>query len=281
MELFGTNKTLKRLDEMLTDAMEGNFEESKYDETELSRLESRWKQYLSQSKISMESVSKERSDIKAVLSDISHQTKTPLSNIVLYSELLKEQPLTQEGEAIAEQIHVQAQKLEFLIQALVKMSRLESDVFLVNPVKQPLAPLIEKACQDISIKAEKKKICVKKTYGSEICAVYDLKWTQEALFNILDNGVKYSPEESTLTVKVKEYAMHVCIRVEDEGPGIAEEEKSRIFQRFYRSESRQQEEGVGIGLYLAREIIRRNNGYIKVVSGQRKGTAFEIYLGRE
>ena len=279
MELFGTNKTLRLLDEMLNDAIDGTFDEKNYDETELSRLESRWKQYLSTSKLSVEAAKKERADIKSILSDISHQTKTPLANIILYSDLLFEQTLTPEGEIIVRQIHDQAQKLEFLIQALVKMSRLESDILEVRPVRQPVAPLITEAVSGIRAKAEQKEItlCIKEV-AAQIQAVYDLKWTTEALFNILDNGVKYSPAKSTLSLNVRKYEMYVCIRVADEGPGIAEEERNKIFQRFYRGNGNQQEEGVGIGLYLAREIIRKNGGYIKVCQGKERGTIFEIYL---
>ena len=109
MGILRTNKTMKRLEQMLDEAMEGTFQEVNYDETELSRLESRWKQYLSTSKLSVEAARKERADIKSILSDISHQTKTPLANIILYSELLREQPLTEEGGEIAEQLHVQAE----------------------------------------------------------------------------------------------------------------------------------------------------------------------------
>ncbi len=281
MFITRTNKTLSRLDKMLNEAIEGTFEEDSYDETELSRLESRWKQYLSTSKQSVEAARKERADIKAILSDISHQTKTPLSNIILYSELLKEQPLTPEGETIAEQLHTQAEKLEFLIQALVKMSRLESNILEVVPVKQPLKPLVENACRAVKARAERKSITVIQADFDNIQAVFDMKWTEEALFNILDNGVKYSPPESTLTVSVREYPMYVCIQAEDQGPGIPEEERNRIFGRFYRGMGSQQEEGVGIGLYLAREIVRKNDGYIKVEPGSRGGSVFQIYLGKD
>lgn len=280
MSIIRTNKTLRRLDQMLSEAVEGTFEESNYDETELSRLESRWKQYLSTSSQSVEAARKEREDIKAILSDISHQTKTPLSNIILYSELLKEQLLTPEGEAIAEQLHSQAEKLEFLIKALVKMSRLESNILEVVPVRQPLKPLIENTCRAVKARAEQKSITVLKPDIDNIQAVFDLKWTEEALFNILDNGIKYSPPGSTLTVSVKEYPMYVCIQAEDEGPGILEEERNRIFSRFYRGACNQQEEGVGIGLYLAREIVRKNDGYIKVEPGSKRGSVFQIYLGK-
>ena len=280
MGILRTNKTMKRLEQMLDEAMEGTFQEVNYDETELSRLESRWKQYLSTSKLSVEAARKERADIKSILSDISHQTKTPLANIILYSELLKEQPLTEEGEVIAEQLHVQAEKLEFLIKALVKMSRLESDILEVVPVKQPLRPLVENAIRDAKAHAQEKSITILEPGFDSIESVFDLKWTEEALFNILDNGIKYSPNDSTLTVSVIEYPMYVCIRTADEGPGIPEEERSRIFSRFYRGAGNQQEEGVGIGLYLAREIVRKNDGYIKVGPGTEKGSVFEIYLGK-
>lgn len=280
MGILKTNQTMKRLEQMLDEAMEGTFQEVNYDETELSRLESRWKQYLSTSKLSVEAARKERADIKSILSDISHQTKTPLANIILYSELLKEQPLTEEGEVIAEQLHVQAEKLEFLIKALVKMSRLESDILEVVPVKQPLRPLVENAIRDAKAHAQEKSITILEPNFDSIEAVSDLKWTEEALFNILDNGIKYSPDGSTLTVSVIEYPMYVCIRTADEGPGIPEEERSRIFSRFYRGAGNQQEEGVGIGLYLAREIVRKNDGYIKVGPGTEKGSVFEIYLGK-
>ena len=138
---------------------------------------------------------------------------------------------------------------------------------------------MERAVRDVSSKAKKKSITIKQEPFGEIQAVYDLKWTQEALFNILDNGVKYSPPGSAITISVKTYEMHVCIQVEDEGPGIPEEERTKIFQRFYRREVNQQEEGVGIGLYLAREILRKEDGYIKTGSGHGKGTVFGIYLG--
>lgn len=278
MELFRTNKTLSRLDQMLTEAIEGTYEEQRYDESELSRLESRWKQYLSTSKLSVESARQDRENIKTILSDISHQTKTPLANIILYSELLKEQTLTPEGKELAEHLHGQAEKLEFLIQALVKMSRLEGNVLEVRPRLQPLAALLTKAGQGIATKAQSKSITINMESPKDAEAVFDLKWTEEALFNILDNAVKYSPAGSTVNVSVKPYNMYVCIRISDEGPGIPEQERNLIFRRFYRGEVNQQEEGVGIGLYLAREIIKKNEGYIKVNAGAEKGAAFKIYL---
>lgn len=275
---FGTGKTLRRLDEMLTDAINGTFEESRYDETELSRLESRWKQYLTTSKMSMTKTQQERENMKALVSDISHQTKTPLANILLYAQLLEEKVQNEDEKILAGQIVSQASKLEFLIQSLVKMSRLETDVLEVKPVQNPVKPLLTQIIRDILPKAENKNIQVSANIPENTQAVYDLKWTLEALENILDNAVKYSPENSQITVEVREYEFYVCINITDQGMGIREEEKAQIFSRFYRSPRVQQEEGIGIGLYLSREILQKENGFIKVSSEEGKGSCFGIYL---
>lgn len=276
---IGAGKTLRRLDEMLEQAINGEFEEERYDETELSRLEAKWKQYLTTSKMSMEQLNKNREGMQALVSDISHQTRTPLSNILLYSQLLCEQTDNQEEKHLAEQIVRQAEKLEFLIQALVKMSRLESNVLVLKPQRQPIEPLLLEAMEEILPKAEKKKIHVK-LHGnpSHMQAVYDKKWTAEALGNILDNAVKYSPLESTVEVTVEKFEFYVCISVRDEGIGISEEERAQIFSRFYRSAEVQQDDGIGIGLYLAREIVQKEKGYMKVLSKKGKGSTFKMYL---
>lgn len=276
---IGAGKTLRRLDEMLEQAVNGEFEEERYDETELSRLEAKWKQYLTTSKMSMEQLNKNREGMQALVSDISHQTRTPLSNILLYSQLLCEQTDNQEEKHLAEQIVRQAEKLEFLIQALVKMSRLESNVLVLKPQRQPVEPLLLEAMEEIVPKAEKKKIHVKlQGNPSHMQAVYDKKWTAEALGNILDNAVKYSPLESTVEVTVEKFEFYVCISVRDEGIGISEEERAQIFSRFYRSAEVQQEDGIGIGLYLAREIVQKEKGYMKVLSKKGKGSTFKMYL---
>ena len=277
---IGAGKTLRRLDEMLEQAINGEFEEERYDETELSRLEAKWKRYLTASKMSMEQLNKNREGMQALVSDISHQTRTPLSNILLYSQLLCEQTESPEEKHLAEQIVRQAEKLEFLIQALVKMSRLESNVLVLKPQRQPVEPLLLEAMEEILPKAAKKKIHVKLqgNFSNNMKAVYDKKWTAEALGNILDNAVKYSPLESTVEVSVERFEFYVCISVRDEGIGISEEERAQIFSRFYRSAEVQKEDGIGIGLYLAREIVQKEKGYMKVLSKKGKGSTFKMYL---
>lgn len=269
---------MKRLNQMLDDAINGTFQESAFNETELSRLESRWKQYLSLSGKSVAQAEKERENLKKLVSDISHQTRTPLSSILLYAELMEDAAETENAKELAHQILSQTKKLEFLIQALVKMSRLETDILEVVPRQQPVRLLVEQTIETIIPKAEAKHIQIVCAQLSDTEAVYDLKWTAEALANILDNAIKYSPVSSTVLVEMKKFQLYTCISVKDQGMGIRESEKAQIFGRFYRSMDVQQEDGIGIGLYLAREILQRENGYIKVHSRKGEGTCFSLYL---
>lgn len=281
MSIFRTTRTLDKLDEMLTKAINGTFTEEEYNETKLSRLESKWKQYFAMSGMSLERTRAERENIKSMISDISHQMKTPLANIMLYTELLQEQMQGEQEKYLAEQIGIYAKKLEFLTMALVKMSRLESDVFEICPSVQKAEGLVTAATAEIMPKAQQKRIQLEICGEVEEQARFDQKWTQEALYNILDNAVKYSPGGSKIVVEGKAYEMYFCISVKDQGIGIRDEERAEIFGRFYRSDSVQQEEGIGIGLYLSREIIQREGGYIKVESKEGKGSTFKIFLPKE
>lgn len=272
-------KLLERLDKMLDDGINGNFSETDYDESQISKLETKWLRYLTLSKLSQQKAEQEREKLKELVSDISHQTKTPLSNILLYSHLLQEQSLDEQSRQLVGEIQQQTEKLEFLIQSLVKTSRLETGTFQFLPSENEIDSLIQSTIEQISPNAEKKQISVIYTSESSI-AVFDRKWTQEALFNILDNAVKYSPENSKIQITVKSFELFVSIEVSDSGIGISEEELPRIFRRFYRGQNVREQSGVGIGLYLSRQIIEEQGGYIQVESKIRKGSVFKIFLPR-
>lgn len=279
--MFGRKKQWERLNQMLDDAIRGEFQESRYDETELSKLESKWKQFLESSIVSRENMEREKENIKSLISDISHQTKTPIANLKLYEELLEErlteQERTEESELLL-QIKNQTEKLEFLIRSLTKMSRLESNILTMHPVSETVSTLLVSVQSAIVGKAREKGIEVCIDLQEDFSLFYDAKWTEEALYNIVDNAVKYSPEKSEIIVRAKKYEMYGAIFVKDEGMGIPEGDIPKIFQRFYRSQTVSRAEGVGIGLYLAREIVRKQNGYIKVKSEAGKGSEFAVFL---
>ncbi len=275
--MFADKKLLARLDQMLEDGIRGTFSESDYDETKLSQLESKWLRYLTASKLSYQKTEQEREKLKELVSDISHQTKTPLSNILLYTQLLQEQSLDAQSRSLADEIRTQAEKLEFLIQSLVKTSRLEAGTFQLSPCESDIDSMIRSAIAQVAPKADSRQIQIDYT-PERYTASFDSKWTQEALFNILDNAVKYSPECTRITVSVKAFEMFVCISVADQGIGISEEELPRIFGRFYRGQNVREQNGVGIGLYLSRRIIEEQGGYITAESSPGQGSVFKVFL---
>lgn len=248
-----TAKIMRSLDKMIDKAIDGSFTEENIDETMLSSVEAKLARYLSASELSARNVAAEKEKIKELISDISHQTKTPLSNIILYSELLKEQDLNDQARSCAESVGEQAEKLSFLIAALVKLSRLETGVFTLSPVRKDIAPMLENVYRQYLSKAEEKglKFTLKQVSAA---ALYDEKWCSEAIGNIVDNAIKYT-DSGFVSISVKEYEMFCAVIISDSGAGISEEEQGRIFTRFYRSTSVSRKDGLGIGLYLAREII--------------------------
>ena len=208
--MFG-GRTLDRLNQMLDEAISGTFEERNYDETRLSRLESRWKHYLGTSVLTEENLRQEKEKIKGLVSDISHQTRMPMTNLKMYAALLEENlkaetrmDSREESLEMISEIIRQTEKMEFLIQSLSKMSWLETDLVEVRPKFRELAGLLEEAAAGVRQRAMKKQIDIRNTYTGNGEACYDLKWTKEALENILDNAVKYSPRKAEIILSVTE-----------------------------------------------------------------------------
>lgn len=272
-----SRKILENLGKMLEAAMEGNFTEDSFDESLLSALESSFAHYLAASTVSARKVDAEKEKLKALIGDISHQTKTPIANILLYTQLLKEQPGNTD---CLEALEGQTKKLQSLIDALVKTSRLETGVIALHPEPGELGAVMTSAVSQLRPKAEEKGIRITLEHG-EANAVFDPKWTEEALYNLLDNAVKYTPSGGRVSVTAVVYPMFSGVLVQDTGPGIPEEEQPMIFQRFYRGTAYREQEGVGIGLYLVRQIAEGQGGFVKVQSQPGQGSTFSLYLPRK
>ena len=278
--MFRKQSEYEKLNQMLDDAIAGKFEESLYDESELSKLQIKWKQYLSMQKQDARKLDQERKNLKELITNVSHQTKTPLTNILLYAQLLEEQTEDETGRQYANQIMQSSKKLEQLLEALVKMSRLETGIFTYHVKKQKLGALVEQIAAEGIPKAKQKHIQILTQKESEAEAVFDLKWSAEAAYNILDNAIKYAPEKSRIRISLFQYELFAGIEICDEGSGIPEDELPRIFMRFYRGKNAQKEEGIGVGLFLARQITEGQNGYIQVISKPGKGSRFQIFYPR-
>ena len=224
-------------------------------------------------------VDMERQELQMLISDISHQVKTPVSNLQMVTDTLLTKPVSEEERMdFLQGIRSQTDKLDFLFQALVKTSRLETGAIRLEKKDSSLFHTLAQAMSSIVYAAEKKEIAVSVDCPENLIISHDSKWTSEALFNLLDNAVKYTPSGGKISVSVVQWAMYVEVKVTDTGRGISESNQAAIFRRFYREEEVHDQQGVGIGLYLAREIVTRQGGYIKVVSELGQGSEFSIML---
>ena len=270
-------RTLNNLDSMIIKALDGEFSEDDYDESLKSSIEAKFARYLAASSKSFNGVKEEKERIKTLISDISHQTRTPVANIRLYTQLLGEQNLGEESRDCLEALESQTEKLQMLIEALVKTSRLETGILELHTKPEPLRNIVERSVEQYRPKADEKNIKLD-AFTSDISAVCDAKWTEEAVCNLLDNAVKYTPDGGNITVRMSEYEMFCRIDVTDDGNGISEEEQPKIFGRFYRGKDVYNKQGVGIGLYLTRQIVSNEGGYMKVISSEGNGSTFSIFL---
>ena len=271
-------KEMEVLLQRLDDALEGGEGAYAYDESMDSAIADRLNKLLRSSSMGKERAYQDRDRIKSLISDISHQIRTPLSNIMLYTGLLQEKKLDGQSRMLADQIQGQAEKLDFFMKELIRSSSMETDMIVVSPRTAPVGELVDRACQAVEAEALKKGILIRQPETDRIICKFDMKWTLEAVRNILENALKYSPEGSEVEIEIAPNEAFTCISIQDEGIGIREEEQGLVFERFYRSRDVKKEPGMGIGLYLAREIISRQGGYIEARSEYAKGTCFCIYL---
>lgn len=274
-----TERLMDRLDRMVDAAVDGNLQEEYFDESRLSSFEARFFQYLRMQAGRDKKQTEEQKKIHGLLADISHQTKTPIANLVLYAQLLEEQIQEEESRDLVRQLNRQAEKLQFLITALIKSSRLDQGIIQPVPGGHSVNELLIQIVEMGEPAAEQKQICMTlQTETATDTAYFDPRWTAEALWNILDNGIKYTYPGDTIILRGSAYELFYRIDIINHGIRIPDEEIPKIFKRFYRS-GQTEGDGVGLGLYLAREIIRAQGGYIKVTS--KEETIFSVFLPRQ
>ncbi len=220
----------------------------------------------------------EKKQIKALISDISHQIKTPVASANMFVQLLNDDSLSEEErKEYIDILQISLEKLTFLVNSLVKMSRLESGIIALKPQKNSLNDIILQAVKSVYSKAKAKDITIVFDCEQDYKLYLDFNWTTEAITNVLDNAVKYTQNGGTVRLNMIEYASYLRLDITDNGIGIPEEEQAQIFNRFYRGKYSAGVDGVGIGLYLTRDIMGKQEGYIKVISNE-TGTTFCLFF---
>ena len=274
-----TNDLCQTMDSMISGGQEPARAEDR--ETIFARISYRLSRLYNILQENRRRVDEERRELQTLVSDISHQVKTPVANLKMVTDTLLAKPVTeQERREFLQGIRSQTDKLEFLVQSMGKASRLETGAVTLEKKDAPLLDTLAQAMSGIVYGAEQKGVSVEVQCPDDLRVSHDSKWTAEALFNLLDNAVKYTPAGGKISVSVERWEMYVKLDVTDTGKGIPESRQAAIFRRFYREEEVHDQPGVGIGLYLAREIISRQGGYIKVASEVGRGSTFSVFLPR-
>lgn len=280
--LFFKMKYLKFTDKVVTNI--DNFINERYEkdninkETLESKIDSKLYKLSEVVKGKSDKVNHAKVEIEQMVSDITHQVKTPISNIRMYSDTIINNDLSKEQEKeFLNVISNQVDKLEFLMDSLTKMSKLETNMIALNKESSKFMECIEKAKEQVRPLAENKNIEIE-IIGENCIIQYDKKWTLEAICNILENAIKYTNQNGKIRIHLEKLESFLKIDIIDNGIGIDQENISNIFKRFFRERKVHNINGVGIGLYLSKNIIENQNGYIKVKSKVNKGTTFSVFL---
>lgn len=250
-------------------------------ETRESRIVSQLRRIVTDARFREEQAVGEKDQIMELLSDLSHQLKTPLANIVMDTELRQDPAIGGDEDKRREfLLHVksQADKMQWLMASLLKASRLENGMIRFPVEATGIKETIARSLGHVYGQAAAKDIVLAVEEFQDFNLIHNPKWTAEALANILENAIKYSPRHSSIHVSVTRLDLYTKITIADEGIGISEKEYNLIFKRFYRSGMVEQQEGSGLGLYLAQLIVLQEKGYITVASRVGQGSRFSMFL---
>lgn len=249
---------MRELSDYIDKALDGNLEINSFDEKELSKIKSKLIKFLYASQVKEAKINTEKSKTKDLIADISHQTKTPITNLSLYISLLEDEPKDEYVEIIKYELN----KLEFLIQNLVKSSRLESDIISLQKHQANLKDIVEDVLREFKIILDEK--CIRINLKDEdLIFNLDERWLKEAINNLVDNAIKYSPKGSTINISVYKSYLNYNLDIENECKDLSEETLPKIFERFYRGKNSASKDGLGLGLFIAREIIEKHGGNIR------------------
>lgn len=229
--------------------------------------------------VKIKDLDKEKENIKELVTDISHQLKTPLASLKLYNSLLLEEDLDEEDRTeFLKTSSMSINKLQSLIESLVNISRLETSMISIKKENKNIKSTIIKAIESAKPKAINKCISINLNDFDDKIVPHDSKWTEECIFNVLDNAVKYTNLKGKIDIYVQDAINFMRIDIKDNGIGIDKNEFNNIFKRFYRSEEVQELEGSGVGLYLSRKILESQGGNIIVSSQKGEGSKFSLFL---
>ncbi len=232
---------------------------------------------------SLERLKHEKTFLRNLLSDISHQLKTPLASLIVFNDnLLNDSNMKEEMKtAFLERSRLQLERMEWLIVSLLKMARVEAGTIEFRNKEIRLRELIRMAVQSLRAISEKKSQKISISGGEEMVIQADEEWLAEAFMNVIKNALEHTPNDGEIRIVLEQNSIFNKVMIQDQGEGIPPEDLPHIFKRFYRGRSASKPQSVGIGLSLAKSIIEGQGGMISVSSKAGEGTEFSISFLKE
>lgn len=278
--IYQRRKTYRMIDRLLDSVLSQEMiVYSEVEEGEFSALVSKIRQIQEVLENRARSADNEKEQVKSLVSNMSHQLKTPLANLSLYAEILGQGEIAPERKAeFADKMQRQIEKLNWIVESLSKMVKLEQNIDGFEVKDTPIRQTILDAVDTVYEKVEKKELHLDLEAFEDRALYHNRKWTVEVFVNLLENAIKYTDKGGAISIRVKPYELYTEIQFADNGRGIRREELTDIFKRFYRSPEVENMEGSGIGLYLSNLILEKEKGYISATSEYGKGSCFSVFL---
>lgn len=268
------------IDRMLDEILDGEpISQSDIREGEISVLASKAKRVKEKVDLGISTAEEEKEQVKSLISNMSHQLKTPFAGLMMYREMLEDEGLDEETrKRFLGKMKGQSEKIDWILKSLFKMVNLEQGAVVFEAEALPVRDTILDAVAASLDKADRRGIEILTEPFEDRLLWHNRKWTAEVLVNLLENAVKYTEPGGCITISVNPMEMYTEIAVRDTGRGIRKEELNEIFKRFYRSRDVENIEGSGIGLYLSRLILEQEKGYMTAESELGEGSKFSVFL---
>ncbi len=270
----------RTIDRMLDEILDGEpISQSDIREGEISVLASKAKRVKEKVDLGISTAEEEKEQVKSLISNMSHQLKTPLAGLMMYREMLEDEGLDEETrKRFLGKMKGQSEKIDWILKSLFKMVNLEQGAVVFEAEALPVRDTILDAVTAVLDRADQRNIRILTEPFEDRLLWHNRKWTAEVLVNLLENAVKYTEPGGCITISVNPMEMYTEIAVRDTGRGIRKEELNEIFKRFYRSRDVENIEGSGIGLYLSRLILEQEKGYMTAESVLGEGSKFSVFL---
>ncbi len=283
--IYSYNKIFKRIRRVASEAeglVEGRFGEmeGENEDGDFGVLVYQFNTMAKRMTETFEALQKEKLFLKRIITDISHQLKTPLASLIMFNEILSDHDKLPKEDMVrfVKESKNQLERMEWLVKNLLKMAKLEGRMVTFEKQESFIEKTILQSIEGLKTMAEAKGINVVLEGPSDIVVSHDINWTAEAISNIFKNSIEHVNSGGNIKINWEENNVFVELRIEDDGEGISKSELPLIFDRFHKGPNSSSPTNIGIGLFIAKNAIEGQGGNVYAYSEEKKGSKFVIRI---